>query len=101
MEKIIEKIKLFFETTKLGHQIKSFAVTFTGLFFGMLILTPAWNAVFEVQLPTIQEWKDLLPVVVDTLYRSLWAMVLVQVGVYKYSSSKEEVKKSNIVPANK
>jgi hypothetical protein len=91
-------IKLFFNTTKLGHQIKSFVVTFTGVFFGMLILTPAWNAVFEVNLPTIREWQDLGPVALDTFYRSIWAFVLVQVGVYKYSSSEEETKKSNILP---
>ena len=91
-------IKLFFSTTKLGHQIKSFVVTFTGVFFGMLILTPAWNAVFETNLPTIQEWRDLGPVVLDTFYRSVWAFILVQVGVYKYSSSETEKTKSNILP---
>lgn len=101
MKQLIEKIKLFFSTTKLGHQIKSFLVTFTGIFFGMLILTPAWNAVFEASLPTINEWKDLGPVILDTLYRSLWALVLVQVGVYKYSSSESEIKKSNIAPNKK
>jgi len=98
---LLEKIKLFFSTTKLGHQIKSFAVTFTGIFFLTLTVTPAWNAVFEADLPTIQEWKDLLPVVIDTIYRSVWAMILVQVGIYKYSSSKDEIKKSNVVPATK
>jgi len=93
MNKILEKIKLFFSTTKLGHQIKSFIVTFTGLFLGMLVLTPAYNAVFEADLPTIQEFKDLWPVVIDTLYRSIWAFILLQMGIYKYSSSSEEVNK--------
>lgn len=98
LKQIWEKIKLFFSTTKLGHQIKSFTVTFSGIFIGMLVLTPAWNAVFETNLPTIQEWQDLWPVVLDTLYRSVWALILVQVGVYKYSSSETEIKKSNILP---
>ncbi|NCU40112.1 hypothetical protein EOL99_04480 [Candidatus Falkowbacteria bacterium] len=93
MNKILEKIKLFFSETKTGHQIKSFLVTFTGIFFGMLVLTPAYNAVFEADLPTIQEFKDLWPVVVDTLYRSIWAIILVQLGIYKYSSSHEEASK--------
>lgn len=94
MKKLLEKVKLFFSTTKLGHQIKSFVVTFTGIFFGMLILTPAWNAIFEANLPTIKEWQDLWPVALDTLYRSVWALILVQVGVYKYSSSKVEKEKT-------
>jgi hypothetical protein len=93
MNKILEKIKLFFSTTKMGHQIKSFIVTFTGLFLGMLVLTPAYNAVFEADLPTIQEFKDLWPVVIDTLYRSIWAFILLQMGIYKYSSSSEEINK--------
>jgi len=101
MKQFIEKIKLFFSTTKLGHQIKSFLVTFTGIFFGMLILTPAWNAVFEANLPTINEWKDLGPVILDTLYRSIWALVLVQIGVYKYSASSIEKEKAIIIPNNK
>jgi len=84
--------------TKLGHQIKSFIVTFSGIYFGMIVLTPAWNAVFETDLPTIQEWKDLIPVAIDTLYRSVWALVLVEIGVYKYSSSKEEKEKSTLIP---
>lgn len=93
MKELIEKIKIFFSTTKTGHQIKSFLVTFTGIFFGMLVLTPAYNAVFEADLPTIQEFKDLWPVVIDTIYRSIWAMILVQLGIYKYSSSNEETNK--------
>jgi hypothetical protein len=97
---IWEKIELFFSTTKLGHQIKSFTVTFTGIFFGMLILTPAWNAVFETNLPTIQEWKDLGPVALDTLYRSICALVLLQLGIYKYNSSKEEKEKTILTPKN-
>jgi hypothetical protein len=101
LKQIWEKVKLFFSTTKLGHFIKTSVITFSGIFFGMLVITPAWNAVFESSLPTIQEWKDLGPVLLDTLYRSVWAMVLVQVGIYKYSSSAEEVNKSNIVPDKK
>lgn len=93
MKELIEKVKTFFATTKAGHQIKSSLVTFTGIFFGMLVLTPAYNAVFEADLPTIQEFKDLWPVLIDTLYRSIWALILVQLGLYKYSSSNEEINK--------
>ena len=98
LKQIWEKIKLFFSTTKLGHFIKSSFITFTGIFIGMLVLTPAWNAVFETNLPTIKEIKDLWPVVLDSFYRALWALILLEIGIYKYSSSKEEIKKSNLIP---
>lgn len=101
LKQLWEKIKLFFSTTKLGHQIKSFVVTFTGIFIGMLVVTPAWNAVFEANLLTIREWQDLGPVALDTLYRSIWALVLVQIGFYKYSASSVEQNKSNIIPDKK
>jgi flagellar biosynthesis protein FlhB len=98
MNKIIEKIKLFFSTTKLGHFIKSAFVTFTGIFIGMLILTPAWNTLTGSALPTIQQFKDLWPVVLDSFYRALWAFFLLQIGVYKYSSSTVETTKPVITP---
>jgi hypothetical protein len=98
LQKSLKKIKSFFATTKLGHQIKSFVVTFTGIFFGMLVLTPAFNAVFSIDLPTITELKDLYPVLLDTFYRSAWTMVLIQMGIYKYSSSDSEVEKPVIIP---
>ena len=101
MKNIIERVKQFFATTKLGHFIKSTVVTFTGIFLGMLILTPAWNTLMGTSLPTIQQFKDLVPVIVDSFYRALWALFLLQIGVYKYSSSKEEANKSNIVPDKK
>jgi len=98
MQQLYFKIKKFFNDTKLGHFIKSMFVTFTGIFIGILVLTPAYNAVFETNLPTIQEWKDLLPVVLDSFYRALWAMIMIQIGIYKYSSSTDEKLKNIIIP---
>lgn len=91
-------IVLFFNETKLGHFLKTSFITFTGIFFGMLFASPVLNELFKLDLPTINQLKDIWPVIVDTFFRSVWAFVLVQLGVYKYSSSEVENKKSNIIP---
>lgn len=98
MKRIIEKIKLFFSTTKLGHFIKASLVSFTGIFFGILFASPIINELFKTNFPTIQQLTDIWPVVIDAFYRSIWAFLMVQIGVYKYSSSAVEVNKSNIIP---
>lgn len=88
----------FFATTKLGHNIKSISVTFTGLFIGILVVNPLINELFKSALPTIKQLTDIWPVLVDAFYRAIWALLLVQLGIYKYSSSQVEVSKSNIIP---
>ena len=94
----MNKIKLFFSTTKLGHAIKSAVVTFTGIFFGILAINPLWNELFQTSLPTIQQFKDLLPVLLDAFYRAIWAFALLEIGLYKYSSSKVEANKNAVTP---
>ena len=101
LKQIWDKTKLFFATTKLGQFIKSGLITFTGIFFGMLVLTPAWNALTGTALPTIQQFKDLIPVVLDSFYRALWAFLMVEAGVYKYNSSAIEKTNPVIIPENK
>ena len=91
-------ILLFFNTTKLGHQIKSIAVNFTGIFFGILLLNPLINELLKTSLPTIKQLTDIWPVVVDAFYRAIWALLLIQIGIYKYSSSKDESNKSFATP---
>jgi hypothetical protein len=101
MTKIINTIKAFFSTTKLGKAIKSGAVTFTALFFGILFLNPVINSFLSLDLPTIQQLKDIVPVLIDTFYRAIWAVALLQIGVYRYNSSEVEKAKPAIIPITK
>ena len=98
MKNIWLKTVAFFNTTKLGQFIKSGFITFTGIFIGMLILTPAWNALTGSTVPTIQQFKDLVPVALDSFYRALWACIMVETGIYKYNSSSTEKSNPVIVP---
>jgi len=98
MKNIWLKISTFFNTTKLGQFIKSGIITFTGIFFGMLVLTPAYNVLTHSALPTIQQFKDLIPVALDAFYRALWAFIMVETGIYKYNSSSTEKSNPVIVP---
>ena len=91
-------INNFFGNTKLGQFIKSALITFTGIFFGMIVLTPAWNSLTGTALPTIQQLKDLIPVLADSFYRALWAFIMVEAGVYKYNSSAKEKTNPVIIP---
>ena len=94
----MEKIKLFFSTTKLGHAIKSAAITFGTIFIGILALNPLINTFLSNPLPVIDQAKDLIPVIVDAFYRSIGAFILMQIGLYKYSSSKVEANKNAVTP---
>ena len=93
-----EKVKLFFNDTKLGHFIKSSIVTFTGIFIGMIVITPIFNELVNTGLPTITQLSDLKDVAIDSFYRALWAFILVETGVYKYNSSTAEKEKGAVVP---
>ena len=88
----------FFNSTKLGQLIKSGFVTFTGIFFGILVATPAINSLFHVAYPTIHQLKDLAPVALDALYRAVWAFIGVETGLYKYNSSTTEKSNPVIIP---
>jgi len=99
IKKIWEGVVLFFNTTKLGHFIKTSFISFTGIFFGILFASPIINELFKTNFPTIQQLTDVWPVVIDAFYRSIWAFLMVQIGVYKYSSSSVEANKSNIIPS--
>ena len=98
IKKIFISIKSFFKNTKLWQFIKSAVITFTGIFFGMIIISPAWNALTGTALPTIQQFKDIIPVAVDAFYRAIWAFMMVEMGVYKYNSSATEQKNPIIIP---
>jgi len=93
LKKVWDGVVLFFNTTKLGHFIKSSVLSFTGIFFGILFASPIINELFNTSFPTIQQLTDVWPVVIDAFYRSIWAFIMVQIGVYKYSSSAVEVNK--------
>lgn len=81
--KIKEKYNAFI-ATKLGVEIKSAIMTFTGIFVGYITLSPLFNAVIGTDLPTIQQLKDIVPVAVDALYRSIWITFLMETGLSKY-----------------
>lgn len=98
IKSILAKIKLFFTTTKLGHTIKSMFITFTGIFVGILTINPLINELAHTSLPTIQQLKDIWPVVVDALYRAAWAFIMLEIGIYKYQSSETEKNKNNVIP---
>lgn len=87
MKKIIEKLKVFFNTNPIGIEIKSATMTFTGLFAGMILAAPAINHLIRTDLPTIQQFKDVWPVVIDTAYRSAWITVLTVTGLFKYRNT--------------
>ena len=72
-----------FMASKIGVEISSAFHTFTSIFVGTLIFAPAINALANTDLPTIQQLKDIFPVVVDTIYRSLWMTLLIRSGLSK------------------
>lgn len=101
IKKIVSDIKSFLNDTKLGHFIKSSVITFTGIYLGILGLNPLINELLKTDLPTINQLNNIWPVLVDAFYRAIWAMILVQIGVYKYNSSQDEANKSLIIPNKK
>jgi len=78
-----EKIKNFL-ASKWGTELKSATVTFSAIFIGSLVITPAFNSLVGTDFPTIQQLKDVVPVLADTLYRSLWITLLTETGLIKY-----------------
>lgn len=91
---MIEKIKSFvlsvknaydaFMLTRLGVELRSAVFTFTGIFVGYITLSPVFNNVIGTDLPTISQLKDVGPVALDALYRSLWITFLTETGLSRY-----------------
>lgn len=72
----MNKIDWKYEATSLAH-------TFAGIFVGVLLASPLINAMTGSDLPTISQFKDLGPVIVDALYRASWMTLLAKLGLRK------------------
>lgn len=84
---MINKIKQWYYTTgkqQIVYEIHSSFHTFIGVFIGMIVLTPIFNALVGTDLPTFNQFKDFWNVAIDTLARSLWLTLLTQFGLIKY-----------------
>ena len=64
------------------HEAQSTLHTFLAVFIGTLLATPIVNAILGTDLPTIDQFRDLGPVVLDTLYRAAWITFLQKIGLY-------------------
>lgn len=62
--------------------------TFVILFLADTALMPAINQLFNVDFPTIQDIKDVIPVLIDTTLRSLWLTALTMTGLIKYRNKR-------------
>jgi len=65
-------------------ELKSAWQTFIAIFLGSIAVSPVINNFFNLDLPTIQGVKDVLPVILDTAYRAAWITLLTQTGLSKY-----------------
>lgn len=79
----MNNLKLWFLSDKVQYEIKSAAMTFCGIFAGTIVLNPIFNQLIGTDLPTIQQLKDVLPVLVDAGYRAAWITTLIELGLYK------------------
>lgn len=84
----IQACKTFLATEngkKLVYEVKSAVTTFVAIFIGTLAVNPLINALINTDLPTIEQFKDLVPVCIDALYRSSWIFILYKVGLRNLS----------------
>ena len=86
-DKIKEAYNAFI-ITKLGIEVKSAVHTFLGIFIGTITLAPAFNELIGTDLPTINELKDVIPVILDAIYRSAWVTIITVTGLIKYRQYK-------------
>ena len=62
-------------------EIRSIFHTFVGMFVGALLATPLINAMLGTSLPTVDQFKDVFPIILDTVYRAAWMTFLIKVGL--------------------
>lgn len=91
MQQLLARLKdkyLVFKETKTGtfiiSEAQSFLVTFTAIFTGSVILIPEVNSLLNTDMPTVTQFKDLLPIIGLAAYRSAWSALLTVTGLYKF-----------------
>lgn len=70
------------------YEVRSTLNTFAGIFVGAFLASPLINAMTGSDLPTVQQFRDLYPLFVDTLYRAAWMTFLTKVGLSHRSFDK-------------
>lgn len=63
------------------YEVRSTFHTFSALFIGAFVASPLINAMTGADLPTIQQFRDVVPLAVDTAYRAAWLTFLTKVGI--------------------
>lgn len=58
------------------YEARSTFNTFAALFVGTFLASPLINAMTGAELPTIQQFNDVIPLAVETAYRAAWLTFL-------------------------
>lgn len=79
-----EEVQIINDPVKIDwmKEVESTLHTFLAVFIGTLLATPLVNTLLGTDLPTIDQFRDLLPVLLDTLYRAAWITFLQKIGLY-------------------